>query len=223
MRRTTRCEPMGKGWGGGGVAEATCGYTLTTFFHRQETKTKSKMSTTACGHLSCPHHHTDILFTCWGFRLLAVGRASRLRLRAGDAPNSSGTRGDFLHQDVPRDGNSGKDVVFPMPHLHRSSFLSLGTSYDHLASRRARRRRRGRDVKLPTTSRATRRETEPDSKMHTQQLDASSRVLAASLGASLSFTSRPGERRGRCVRTEREVISGYSDAPRDGSCGEDGV
>ena len=86
-------------------------------------------------------------------------------------------------------------------------FPSLGTSYGHLASRRARRRRRGRDVKLPTTSRATRRETEPDSKMHTQQLDASSRVLAASLGASLSFTSRPGERRGRCVRTEREVIS----------------
>ena len=85
-------------------------------------------------------------------------------------------------------------------------FPSLGTSYGHLASRRARRRRRGRDVKLPTTSRATRRETEPDSKMHTQQLDASSRVLAASLGASLSFTSRPGERRGRCVRMEREVI-----------------
>ena len=61
---------------------------------------------------SCPHHHTDIfIFFFQHFRLLAVGRASRLRLRAGDAPNSSGTRGDFLHQDVPRDGNSGEDVV----------------------------------------------------------------------------------------------------------------
>ena len=31
-------------------------------------------------------------------------------------------------------------------------------------------------------------------------------LAVPSLGASLSFTSRPGERRGRCVRTEREVI-----------------
>ena len=161
---------MGDGVGGwGGVAEATRD---DHFFHRQETKTKSKMSTTACGHLSCPHHHTDILFTCWHFRLLAVDRASRLRLRAGDAPNSSGTRGDEERR-VPRDGNSGEDVVFSMPHLHRFRVLSLGTSYGHLASRRARRRRRGRDVKLPATSRATRRETEPDSKMHTSAQHAS--------------------------------------------------
>ena len=75
--------------------------------------------------------------------------------------------------DVPRDGNSGEDVVFSMPHLHRFRVLSLGTSYGHLASRRARRRRRGRDVKLPATSRATRRETEPDSKMHTSAQHAS--------------------------------------------------
>ena len=165
VRRTTRCEPMGKVRGGDGVAEATCDSQIT--FSTAKRRKRRRRCPQQLVIRSCPHHHTDILFALWGFRLLAVGRASRLRLRAGDAPNSSGTRGDFLHQDVPRDGNSGKDVVFPMPHLHRSSFLSLGTSYDHLASRRARRRRRGRDVKLPTTSRATRRETEPDSKMHT--------------------------------------------------------
>ena len=107
------------GWGGGGDL-------LNHLFHRQETKTKAKMS--------CFSSKTLLIRSCLittrtssyfrsldSFRLLAVGRASRLRLRAGDAPNSSGTRGNRTLSDVPRDGNSGEDVVFPMPHLHRSS------------------------------------------------------------------------------------------------------
>ena len=92
VRRTTRCEPMGKVWGGDGVAEATCGYTLTTFFHRQETKTKSKMSTTACDSKlsSSPHGHLRIfslltVFVSWRWVARVVSGSGRVtrQTRAG--------------------------------------------------------------------------------------------------------------------------------------------
>ena len=98
---------------------------LADSFHRQETKTKAKMSIHVYSRLlirSCPHHHTDIFFLPltvfvswrWVARVASGSERVTRQTRAGREVKFFSDR-----CDVPRDGNSGEDVVrFHRPHLH---------------------------------------------------------------------------------------------------------
>jgi hypothetical protein len=99
------------GWGGGGDLRVIP-------FHRQETKTKAKMSRTCSSILITTRTSSSSVnaFVSWRWVARVASGSERVtrQTRAGREVKFFSDR-----CDVPRDGNSGEDVVrFHRPHLH---------------------------------------------------------------------------------------------------------